>query len=126
MEKLGYAIVFVSDMARSVRFYRDVLGLPLRFESPGWSEFATAGTTLALHRSSTPARDAGGADGEAAGSCRLGFQVADLDALHRALVAKEVPCTSPPAVRQYGVRQAVYRDPDGLSITLAEPPVRAP
>jgi len=30
------AIVFVSDMRRSVSFYRDTIGLPLRFESPHW------------------------------------------------------------------------------------------
>ena len=52
--RVNYAIVFVSDMTRAVRFYRDVLGLPLRFESPHWTEFATDGATLALH-------DAGGA-----------------------------------------------------------------
>ena len=39
--RVNYAIVFVSDMNRSVSFYRDVLGLPLRFESPEWTEFAT-------------------------------------------------------------------------------------
>ena len=32
--RVNYAIVFVSDMTRAVRFYRDTLGLPLRFESP--------------------------------------------------------------------------------------------
>lgn len=37
--RLNYAIVFVSDMKRAVSFYRDVLGLPLRFESPGWTEY---------------------------------------------------------------------------------------
>ena len=47
--RLNYAIVFVSDVKRSVSFYRDVLGLPLRFESPGWTEFATDGATLVLH-----------------------------------------------------------------------------
>src|SRR5450631_2867304 len=47
--RVNYAIVFVSDMSRSVRFYRDVVGLPLKFESPGWTEFATDGATLALH-----------------------------------------------------------------------------
>jgi len=47
--RLNYAIVFVSDMKRAVSFYRDVLGLPLRFDSPGWTEFATEGATLALH-----------------------------------------------------------------------------
>ena len=47
--QVNYAIVFVSDMQRSVSFYRDILGLPLKFESPGWTEFATEGATLALH-----------------------------------------------------------------------------
>ena len=49
--RVSYAIVFVSDMKRSVAFYRDVIGLPLKFDSPEWSEFATEGATLALHRS---------------------------------------------------------------------------
>lgn len=39
--RLNYAINFVSDMKRSAAFYRDVLGLPLRFESPHLTEFAT-------------------------------------------------------------------------------------
>ena len=39
--KLGHVIKFVADMNRAVKFYRDVLGLPLKFESPGWSEFVT-------------------------------------------------------------------------------------
>ena len=29
--RINYAIVFVSDMKRSVAFYRDVFGVPLRF-----------------------------------------------------------------------------------------------
>ena len=41
--RVNYAIVFVSDMARSIVFYRDTLGLPLRFETPAWTEFATDG-----------------------------------------------------------------------------------
>ncbi len=32
--RLNYSIVFVADMARSVQFYRDVLGLPLKFGRP--------------------------------------------------------------------------------------------
>jgi catechol 2,3-dioxygenase-like lactoylglutathione lyase family enzyme len=43
--QVSYAIVFVSDMQASVAFYRDVLGMPLRFESPNWSELATGGAT---------------------------------------------------------------------------------
>ena len=47
--QLAYAIHFVADMERAVAFYRDPLGLELRCSAPGWSEFATGATTLALH-----------------------------------------------------------------------------
>ena len=36
--KLAYVIKFVRDMNKAVEFYRDVVGLTLRFESPGWTE----------------------------------------------------------------------------------------
>ena len=39
--RVNYAIVFVGDMDRSVAFYRDVIGLQLKFESPAWTEFGT-------------------------------------------------------------------------------------
>lgn len=64
-----YVIKFVSDMNNAVKFYRDTLGLALRFESPGWSEFATGETTLALH----PASDV-----NPAGKVEFGFTVADV------------------------------------------------
>jgi lactoylglutathione lyase len=47
-----YAIKFVADMDKAVKFYRDVLGLKVKFESPRWSEFVTGETTLALHPAS--------------------------------------------------------------------------
>ena len=50
--KLNYVIKFVDDMDRAVKFHRDMLGLPLKFESPEWSEFVTGDTTLALHKAS--------------------------------------------------------------------------
>ena len=33
--QLRYVIKFVADMDKAVKFYRDVLGLTLKFESPG-------------------------------------------------------------------------------------------
>ena len=55
--RVSYAIVFVSDMGRSVAFYRDVLGLPLKFETPHWTEFATDGATLAQVVAAQPTRE---------------------------------------------------------------------
>jgi catechol 2,3-dioxygenase-like lactoylglutathione lyase family enzyme len=67
--QLRYAIKFVADMDKAVKFYRDVLGLKVKFESPGWSEFLTGEITLALHPAS---------DKNPAGKVELGFTVADV------------------------------------------------
>ena len=46
--RVNYAIVFVSDMKRAVSFYRDVVGLPLRFESPAWTSVDPDGLTISV------------------------------------------------------------------------------
>ena len=40
-KQIDYTMVVVSDMDRSVEFYRDKLGIPLKFQSPDWTEFQT-------------------------------------------------------------------------------------
>jgi len=45
LTKFSYVIEFVADMNRVVKFCRDVLGLSLKFASPGCSEFITGETT---------------------------------------------------------------------------------
>src|SRR5215467_5594139 len=114
--RVSYAIVFVSDMRRAVSFYRDVLGLPLRFESPGWTEFATDGATLALHKSEGPNPASQDPHQERAGQCRPGLSVPDLDLFHKRMIEKSVPCVQEPK-DTFGVRIAQYLDPDGLTIS---------
>ncbi|MFQ5663038.1 MAG: VOC family protein [Terriglobia bacterium] len=120
MKQLNYAIVFVSDMKRSVRFYRDVLGLPLKFDSPHWSEFANQGSTIALHLADSVNPEGASEGHTPAGSCQLGFHVDNLDEVHRMLESKGVKCLMPPRTEEFGLRQAVYADPDGLAFTIAE------
>ena len=50
--QLRYVIKFAANMVKAVKFHRDVLGLKVKFESPGWSEFVTGETTLGLHLAS--------------------------------------------------------------------------
>lgn len=115
--RVSYAIVFVSDMKRSIAFYRDVIGLPLKFDSPEWSEFATDGATVALHRSEQPAAPD---DSELPpGRCRPGLSVRDLDAFHARMVEHNVICTQQPK-DLFGARIAQYLDPDGLAISVSE------
>jgi len=116
--RVSYAIILVSDMKRSVSFYRDLLGLPLRFESPVWSEFATDGATIALHLSEKPAPTPD-VPQDAAGSCRPGLRVPDLDDFHRRMVEGQVRCVQEPK-EVFGARLAQYADPDGLTISVGE------
>jgi len=115
--KLNYAIVFVSDMARSVTFYRDVIGLTLKFESPGWTEFVTGEATLALHAGEGAASKA--EEGHPPGRCHPGLAVPDLDAFHKKMVEKSVRCLQAPR-EVFGSRIAQYADPDGLAISVGE------
>jgi lactoylglutathione lyase len=120
--QIDYTMVIVSDMQRSVAFYRDTLGLPLKFESPEWTEFATGVTTLALHGGGTPKeyQDTGD-QSKTAGSCSLGFNVSDLDKTYEELKGKGMPFVMPPSDRtEQGIRLAVGLDPDGLPISFAQ------
>jgi lactoylglutathione lyase len=116
---LTHAIVFVSDMKRSVAFYRDVLGLPLRFETLHWTEFATEGVTLALHAAEAQAAVRDDPLRVPAGRCRPGLGVPDLNAFHRRMGAAGVTCVQPPK-DVFGARIAQYLDPDGLAISVSE------
>ena len=117
--RVNYAIVFVSDMRRSVSFYRDVIGLPLKFESPGWTEFATDGATLALHASESPDSERDDPQHVPAGRCRPGLSVPNLDEFHKRMVENNVPCAQEPK-ETFGARIAQYVDPDGLGISVSE------
>lgn len=119
--RVNYAIVFVSDMTRSVSFYRDVIGLPLRFESPGWTEFATDGATLVLHPSEQSNSETDNSQGTAAGRCRPGLSVPNLTEFHARMVANNVVCLQEPE-EIFGARVALYVDPDGLAISVGERP----
>ena len=110
--RLTYAIQFVSDMVEAVAFYRDVLSLPLKHQSPYWSEFATGSTgpALALHPASAA---------NPAGSVRLGFGVSDLGAFYVRLSAAGVTFTQPPT-HEEGRLLARFLDPQGKEISVGQ------
>ena len=119
--RIKYSIIFVSDMARSVAFYKDVIGMPLKFESPGWTEFNTEGATWALHKCDGRADNANGPQTESAGHCRPGIQVRNVDIFHARMVENNVPCAQEPT-ETFGARTAQYIDPDGLVFSVGEAP----
>ena len=121
-KNLDYTMVVVSDMDKSVAFYRDTLGIPLKFQSPDWTEFQTGSTTLALHGGGiAPTQPPVGDPTKQAGSCSIGFNVEDVDKTYEELKAKGIRFVMPPAQRQgEGIKLAVCTDPDGLPIAFAQ------
>ena len=117
--RIDYVIIFVSDMDQAVAFYRDVIGMALKFASSHWSEFATEGSTWALHVTDEPALAKGSSAMEAAGTSRPGFSVDDLDAFHARMIEHKVRCQQPPK-ETFGSRIAQYADPDGLVFSVSE------
>lgn len=116
MVELRYVILFVSDLDRSIRFYRDVLGLTLLSEDRDQVELETGSLGLTLHQARwdapqhhSPTR---------AGSVRLGLHVDDVDVVHTRLTEARCLCLSPPE-RRGEVIMALYEDPDGHHLSLA-------
>ncbi len=120
-KQIDYAMVIVSDMTRSIEFYRDKLGIPLKFQSPDWTEFQTGSTTLALHGGGVLQAAAGGDHSKYAGTCSIGFNVEDVDRTYEELKAKGINFVMPPTQREgEGIKLAVCVDPDGLPISFAQ------
>lgn len=104
-----YAIRFTDDMAATTAFYRDVLGLPVRFATPFWTEFETGAVTLALHPASPD---------NPAGVVQLGFRTDDVVRLHAEAAENGLAFTVPPH-DEHGTQLARIRDGDGVEISLS-------
>ena len=121
-KQIDYVIIGVSNMEQSVSFYKDALGMSLKFNSPEWTEFVTGPTTLALHPARPRVASATATTEMVAGTSSLGFNVTDLDKTVRELKARNIRFVMEPKAREgEGIRLAVFVDPDGLEISIAEP-----
>jgi predicted enzyme related to lactoylglutathione lyase len=109
--KLSYVIEFVEDMQRAINFYRDVVGLAVLFESPGWSEFATGETKLALHPAS---------EKNQAGKVEIGFNVPDLAKFYDDMRAKGVKFPMAPKKQDFGGMLAQFEDSEGAFVSVSE------
>jgi len=117
MNKFGYVIVFVSDMDKSVAFYRHVLGFPVAHQSHKWTELDTGKTILALHLADAAGHPHTHAT-MPAGHCHVGLTVPDVDAFHKEMTANGVKCIQPPKKEDFG-SLAIYADPDGLPFSVS-------
>ena len=117
----------VFDMARSVGFYRDVLGLDVVSTSElrarddfDWCLLRRGGVELMLNTayesdSRPPTPDA--ARVAAHRDTALFFACPDVDGAYESLRARGV-AARPPTIAPYGMKQLYLQDPDGYEICL--------
>jgi lactoylglutathione lyase len=127
MDRLGYVILFVQDLERSVAFYRDVIGVPFRLEGDGYVEFATQGARFGLYdRSRLEELTGQGTEPPRAPGGEVVFLVEDVDAEAARLRAAGATILTGPVDRAWGHRTLHVEDPDGFVVELAEEIQRQP
>ena len=110
-----------SDLDRSRRFYRDVLGLAIYREfgppdDPGVVFFLGPGLLeVSGHTAGSPRH-----------SVMIWIQVRDVRAEHARLAAAGVPIIRGPATEPWGLTEMWIQDPDGIQIVLVEVPADHP
>jgi catechol 2,3-dioxygenase-like lactoylglutathione lyase family enzyme len=114
----NHAMIYTKDVARSLAFYRDLLGFRLieEFKHDGISLYARLHApggegTIALHL-------AGPGTPMASEGVRLYFEIRDLDGFCQKLQKKGFYITQMPRVMPWGWRHAYLNDPDGHEISL--------
>lgn len=119
-------ILAVADLERSLAFYTEAFGWPLRVDAPVYKELELPdGRGLGLYQREAYAKNTGLLpDVVPAGAItgtEIYLHVGDLEAAVqrlRKLGAREL---SPPSERPWGDRAAYFADPDGNVLVVAKP-----
>jgi lactoylglutathione lyase len=114
LKSLRAVRIFVGDLERARRFYRDVLELREKATAPEWAVFDIDGQDIILEAVAD-------GDPERALVGRLlavSFAVDDIDGAYRNLVARGVSFPEPPMTQPWGGTLAFPSDPDGNVLTL--------
>ncbi|MER5174738.1 MAG: VOC family protein [Candidatus Nitrosocosmicus sp.] len=111
--KLSAVILLVSDMNRSVQFYKEVLNIPLKKRSDEWTEFFNKETVLALHPAKRKEKLKSGQH------ILIGLSASDFDQTIKNLQEKEVVFFKKPREEGFG-KHAIIEDPDGHLISIVK------
>ena len=113
LSEISIVMLGSKDLARSIEFYRDRLGLEVRNQTPGFVFFSAGSVTLCLNE--PLARVAGAAMN---GAMEIVFPVERVQPAYEALQAKGVTFTNEPR-NVYGSSWAAnFKDPDGHQLSI--------
>jgi len=117
IKKVGNVILAVKDLDKSIEFYHELIGLPIKNQRRSWVDLGTTGGLLSLHPASLTAEHIGSSIDN---GITIGFLVGDLKSSLDELREKGVNVHREIVERDAGLN-AVVLDPDGYLISLFEP-----
>ena len=117
IKKVGNVILAVSDIDKSLAFYHEVIGLPIKNQRRSWVDLGTSGALLSLHPASLTAEHVGSSIDN---GITIGFLVGDVQSAVDELKEKGVKIHRDIIEKGAG-KNAVIMDPDGYLISLFEP-----
>ena len=103
----------VSDLSRAIRFYREILGLSLKYEFKDYAGFDVGGVELGV-------KTWGDMEPPRQGEPVVSFLVDDVDKAYAELSAKGVKFIKAPEETLWGGRIALFRDLDGNTLQLTQ------
>lgn len=117
IKRLGSVILAVADLDKSVKFYHEILGLPIRSQRRTWVDLGKQGASISLHPASLSAPHAGSSIDN---GMVLGLTVGDIKSAVEELKSKGVKIHRDIVNRDAG-KNAIILDPDEYMVTLFEP-----
>jgi catechol 2,3-dioxygenase-like lactoylglutathione lyase family enzyme len=109
-----------ADYRRSLRFYRDELGLAIAREYPGGTVFYAGQSLIELAGHGTPAETPGPFPGA------LWLQVRDLYATQDELSGRGVEIAREARQEMWGLHEMHVTDPDGVTLIFVQIPAEHP
>lgn len=108
---ISYITIEVSNLEKSISFFRDKIGLSLAYTSEefGYASFESGSFSLGLVQNE---------QAEGNRHTGLGFAVDSLDDAYDDMSAGGVEFTQPPTQEDWGGYMAIFKDPDGNTYYL--------
>lgn len=117
IKKVGNVILAVKDLDESLKFYHEIIGLPIKNQRRTWIDLGTSGALLSLHPASLTAQHIGSS---IENGISIGFLVGDVQSAVDELKSKGVKIYRDIVEKGAG-KNAIVLDPDEYLISLFEP-----
>jgi lactoylglutathione lyase len=116
IRRLGSVIIAVSDLTKSVKFYNEIIGLPIKNQRENWVDLGKQGATVILHTASKPINTGTSIEN----GIVIGLVVGDVESALQEIKAKKIPVYRDIETHKTG-KNAIILDPDKYMISLFEP-----